>query len=611
MPTFGELLSQYIERAGISDAELARTTGVQRQTIFRWKEGLTARPRYREDVIRIAAKLRLSPTERDALLLAAGFPPDEPSAQLFPSPDLQSPEETPNTKEPADEQIRATPATAPVPTPPTLRRSRLIERPGAMLATAAALMLAIAVIGTVVLRAINPLALPPTVPPIATATIPAPTTSPTTESPTPTPPPTTTPVVAQPGEQLIAIAPFVGYTSSDLRFNIAGRIREALEEEISSAGLPDMRIAILPEAIGEPEQAEAVLASSGAVLVIWGEYDAGRVRAGLSTPAMEDAYWVTPVDAPSSLPFVINQDVPRDARIFALYTLGSYYRTTGDNGKALAIYQRALAQNPSDPTIAASIHFYIGLLTPLVSGYTTTSFSESIYHYTKTLALQPTWDNARYNRGTSHLGRALLSLDERADLDAAITDLTRVIQRRPNRIDPLLNRGIAYYQRNDAGDLDAARADFTRAIELEPADHQAYYHRALVAMRSGDDAAWQIDLAQAVELAPDYVPIQNAFCWGYGMAGEPATALPYCDAAVAADPTGASFDSRAITLAQLGRYSEAISDLNNYLAWVLDSYPELYDKYRGPSVEAWIKALERNENPFTPEVLDMLRRGVE
>jgi hypothetical protein len=95
------------------------------------------------------------------------------------------------------------------------------------------------------------------------------------------------------------------------------------------------------------------------------------------------------------------------------------------------------------------------------------------------------------------------------------------------------------------------------------------------------------------------------------MAGEPATALPYCDAAVAADPTGASFDSRAITLAQLGRYSEAISDLNNYLAWVLDSYPELYDKYRGPSVEAWIKALERNENPFTPEVLDMLRRGVE
>ena len=70
MPTFGELLNHYIARAGITDAELARSTGVQRQTIFRWKEGVTARPRYREDVLRIAAKLRLSPAERDALLLA-------------------------------------------------------------------------------------------------------------------------------------------------------------------------------------------------------------------------------------------------------------------------------------------------------------------------------------------------------------------------------------------------------------------------------------------------------------------------------------------------------------------------------------------------------------
>ncbi|MCB9116515.1 MAG: helix-turn-helix transcriptional regulator [Caldilineaceae bacterium] len=61
MPNFGELLTLYIERAGITDAELARATGVQRQTIFRWKEGHTARPRYREDVLRIAAKLRLTP----------------------------------------------------------------------------------------------------------------------------------------------------------------------------------------------------------------------------------------------------------------------------------------------------------------------------------------------------------------------------------------------------------------------------------------------------------------------------------------------------------------------------------------------------------------------
>jgi transcriptional regulator with XRE-family HTH domain len=45
MASFGELLTEYMTRMGISDSELARSLGISRQTIFRWKEGLTARPR--------------------------------------------------------------------------------------------------------------------------------------------------------------------------------------------------------------------------------------------------------------------------------------------------------------------------------------------------------------------------------------------------------------------------------------------------------------------------------------------------------------------------------------------------------------------------------------
>jgi len=67
-----------MRRVGITDAELARAIGVRRQTIFRWKEGLTARPRHRDDVLRCADKLRLTPQERDEFLLAAGFAPQEP-----------------------------------------------------------------------------------------------------------------------------------------------------------------------------------------------------------------------------------------------------------------------------------------------------------------------------------------------------------------------------------------------------------------------------------------------------------------------------------------------------------------------------------------------------
>ena len=77
MESFNELLNQYVQRSGISDAELARTVGVSRQTIFRWREGLTSRPRHRDDVLVIARKLRLTPEERDRLLLAAGFRPEQ------------------------------------------------------------------------------------------------------------------------------------------------------------------------------------------------------------------------------------------------------------------------------------------------------------------------------------------------------------------------------------------------------------------------------------------------------------------------------------------------------------------------------------------------------
>lgn len=84
MRTFAELLTTFIRQAGITDSELARSIGVSRQTIFRWREGLTERPNKREDVTAIADKLRLNLEERNELLLAGGFRPDdisEPSGE--------------------------------------------------------------------------------------------------------------------------------------------------------------------------------------------------------------------------------------------------------------------------------------------------------------------------------------------------------------------------------------------------------------------------------------------------------------------------------------------------------------------------------------------------
>ena len=77
MKTFAELLSLYINQAGITDSELSRAIGVSRQSVFRWREGTTGRPNNREVVLAISEKLRLTPEEKDNLLLAAGFRPED------------------------------------------------------------------------------------------------------------------------------------------------------------------------------------------------------------------------------------------------------------------------------------------------------------------------------------------------------------------------------------------------------------------------------------------------------------------------------------------------------------------------------------------------------
>ncbi len=179
--------------------------------------------------------------------------------------------------------------------------------------------------------------------------------------------------VAKPGEKLLLVAPFVGYTASDQRFNVAGRIREALEQEVRESKLSDTRVAVLPEALVDGEDAFQTLVASQATAVIWGEYDAGRVRASVTLTREQQADWVNPLDSVAGLPLTINEKVPSAARVFALFALGRVYRQEGDATRALAAFEKALALNPADTTTTAALHFYVGSLLPEVRGVTTTT----------------------------------------------------------------------------------------------------------------------------------------------------------------------------------------------------------------------------------------------
>lgn len=620
MRSFGELLVFFTDRAGISDSELARAIGVQRQTIFRWKEGQTSRPRYREDVLRMADKLRLAPGERDELLLAAGFPPQEVQTVLTEPPAVSGHPHSFTAENgavlPAAEDLgaasaddgRSLPPLVPMVLPPStpaprhvaVKPPRLFDNPALLLGAAAAIMLALAVGGYFVLPMVfgQATTATPTPVPIVVSV-------PTNTAPAPSATPT--PIVAAAGEKLLLVAPFVGYTSEELRYNVAGRIEEALQREIHDSKLAGASVVVLPAPVTAQLQARSVLSATQASALIWGEYDAGRVRANVTVPGEGETDWVNPVESPSKLSVVINEDVPNAARMLALFSLGRAYRQEGDLTTALRAFEQALALKPQEATMLASLHFYIGTMLPKVRGLETGVLSDAIDHFTQALALKPEWEeNVLYNRGTMYLGRGLLSPDERADLDAAVADLSTVVKRQPEGVLPLLNRGIAYYQRRDEGDVAAAIADFARAITLAPDDYRGYYHRGLAQIRAGTDG-WSEDLLKAKSLNPQDPSIDNGLCWGYALDGKPENALPYCEAAVAADPTGSSFDSRAIVYSDLGRSADAASDLKQYLLWVQSEHPDLYAKYHGPEAESWITALAAGENPFTSEVRAALR----
>ncbi len=501
MESFAQLLVRYMRRVGITDAELARAIGVRRQTIFRWKEGLTARPRHREDVLRCADKLRLMPQERDEFLLAAGFAPEEPVSPL-----------------PAIMEAEA-PASKP-------------RRPHWGLPIAAAVLIIVAaLIGWALARkASERRQLAPVVP-------------------------------AGPGETLVLVSRFANY-SERVGYNVAGRIREALQEEFEGEALADSRVAIWAQPLTGRDEAVQMGQEYGATVVIWGEYDSGRVLTNFTLPSEQEAMrTVRQVTTPADLTAAINTELPTTARWVALISVGQVHYAAGRYQQALAAFERALSYPPGDESALASAYFALGYIYGL-----------------------------------------------QGDPDQAIAYYARAIEQNPSLVSAYNNRGVAYLEQGGKNNLQRAISDFGQAIELVPALAAPYLNRGLAYFALGEAYGQQslADLQQAQALQPDAPGPNNALCWELSLLGQPEDALPYCENAVATDSTALSRDSRGLTYALLGRTEEAISDFEAFLAW-LDAQPEDAQARYDTSRRAWIEALRGGRNPFSEETLRALR----
>lgn len=391
MATFSELLTEYMTRTGISDSELARHLGISRQTIFRWKEGLTARPRVREDVLKCAERLRLSPHERDALLLAAGFAPEQ---NLAPTDDGRPTAESAAvvTIEPPVIHIASAP---PIPKP---RRRWL-----------GLLILALAIAGTAGLL----LALPSTAQNFI-AWISPPT-------PTPVPSPTPTPL---PPELVIAVARLHSRGGQPPAYDVTARLRQTLEREIESENLFGVRLTDVGDSVRDAEAAERVRVRAGADAILWGNFSGDDVRVEIThaarvplTGTVLSAFPLTPREQSVTL----NMSAPTQARALALTTLVPLHLARGNVDAARRAYETARALTPYSREMRAALDFYRGYLAQTTAPQ---DLDAAIAAYNRTLDITSVYE-AYLNRGL-----ALLAQNEDAN---ALSDLVTAQAVEPTR----------------------------------------------------------------------------------------------------------------------------------------------------------------------------------
>ena len=437
MKTFAELLTEYMERTGIGDAELARRIRVSRPTLLRWKEGVTTRPRYREDVLRCAEILRLTAEETDGLLLACGYPPEnEPATEE--NDQAAGGEEQDNLPAPVQPgRLVLAPASAgglAVVGPPLYSRLGVrrtgIPRPILVMALAGIGVVAAAV----AVAAYNLLGNGVNYP------------------------------VAAPGEDLVVIAPFVNYTAGGQGFNVAGRLQEAIDGEVLEAGLTGVRSARWPEVIEDAEAARQASDHSGASLVVWGEYDSGRVLARFTAPAGGanglERRLIDISASPADLTASINIALVGEVSYVALLTLGQIYLERGEYDQAKTILLRALDSAPPGDRSLTNIRFLLGqayLAGDLVD------YDEAIWLFNLVLAAEPTSVTALNGRGLAYLGRG-----RAGDTTRAIADLTNARSIDSQRAATELNLAVAYVERGESDDRERALASLERALAPGP-----------------------------------------------------------------------------------------------------------------------------------------------
>jgi uncharacterized protein HemY len=134
-----------------------------------------------------------------------------------------------------------------------------------------------------------------------------------------------------------------------------------------------------------------VLKQTNAALVIWGEYDSGRVVANFTGRDQSGDQREIAIDNPNELNSTINVKVKQEVQLLALLTLGKLYLNEQAYPKAAAAFDQALALQPQAKDTVATLHFYAGLTAQHQADQTKAlaAYDQAIAHYSQMVTLQP------------------------------------------------------------------------------------------------------------------------------------------------------------------------------------------------------------------------------
>ncbi|MBZ0307434.1 MAG: tetratricopeptide repeat protein, partial [Anaerolineae bacterium] len=363
---------------------------------------------------------------------------------------------------------------------------------------------------------------------------------------------------------------------------MVNELTQTLEREVPFS---NYRVRAYPQVITTPQEAQEAAEANGAILVVWGNYDANTANVEIQIGVADAFPYITisrdMLERMANVTVQVNN--PQTESIAPMVIQMTQVLETA-NGNAFNLLRNIavldeLAVTRSEITsggVSALVHrffeFYIddtiqsvdamNAAVALDAGNPLLYTMRGIANYrigrtedgrrdaaTSQRLGGETWINHHYM-----LGNEAFYIHN--DLDSAIEEYNRVIELRPNDWFSLTFRGVMYYAK---GDYQQAKADLDRAIELGPEANWPYIYASILALREGriSDAQAYADIV--VNQFPDPTLANRGIVGFYGNA--------------ASNFIGLTFSAAGNML--LGRYSEVLPDVEAALA-IDDRVADLY-----------------------------------